>query len=175
MKLFSLRLTTLKSKLYAIVFASFVVRVVAFFVLPNMGSTLAPDEGSYAALSLMVSENEFKLQPSYYGGLYKASRTLVLPASLLNNFGVDPINSVRMVSSLYGLLTLIILVKTLTDTFKLNPSYETYLTGKKNHVLTLVLIFAFLPSHFLWSTLALRESATEFWVVCFYSIFHKIY
>ena len=83
MKLFSLRLTTLKSKLYAIVLASFVVRVVTFFALPNMGSTLAPDEGSYAALSLMVSENEFKLQPSYYGGLYKASRTLVLPASLL--------------------------------------------------------------------------------------------
>ncbi len=51
MKLFKLRLTTLKSKLYAIVFASFVVRVVAFLALPIAGSNLGPDETNYGGLT----------------------------------------------------------------------------------------------------------------------------
>ena len=44
MKLLSLRFTTLKSKLYAIVFASIVVRVIGFFLLPNTPSFLGPNE-----------------------------------------------------------------------------------------------------------------------------------
>jgi hypothetical protein len=33
------------------------------------------------------------------------------------------------------------------------------------------LVFAFLPSHFMWSNLGLRESATEFWVIITFLIF----
>ena len=75
MKLFSLRLTTLKSKLYAIVFASFVVRVVAFFTLPNSASALGPDEGTYANAgfwtALAKPATEF---PGYGANLYNCPR-----------------------------------------------------------------------------------------------------
>ncbi len=38
------KLQTLKQKLWAIVAASFVARVIMFFALPNTPSSLAPDE-----------------------------------------------------------------------------------------------------------------------------------
>ena len=89
MKLFSLRLTTLKSKLYAIVFASFVVRVVAFFALPNTASNLGPDEGNYGELTEWVAQGNPADQYQNYGGLYIDSRSLIVPASLLNRLGVS--------------------------------------------------------------------------------------
>ena len=94
MKLFGLRLTTLKSKLYAIIFASFVVRVVAFFALPNSGWNLAPDEGSYARLTEMIG---FELPRD--GLLYRSSRALIEPSSWLNNIGLSGLDSVRLTSS----------------------------------------------------------------------------
>ena len=93
MKLFSLRLTTLKSKLYAIVFASFVVRVMAFFLLPNTPSDLAPDEGNYGALTEWIAQgkpaSEYKS-----GSLYSISRTLIIPSVLLNKIGLSGLESV---------------------------------------------------------------------------------
>jgi hypothetical protein len=38
-----------------------------------------------------------------------------------------------------------------------------------------VLLFAFLPSHFIWSNLGLRESATEFWILATFAIFFMLY
>ena len=106
MKLFSLRLTTLKSKLYAIVFASFVVRFIGFFLLPSEPSvSLAPDEGGYAEIVRLVASEQ---STTSWGGLYFISRTLVLPAEVLNNFGIEPLSSVRIIASLYGALTLIL-------------------------------------------------------------------
>ena len=58
MKLFSLRLTTMKSKLYAIVFASLLVRVVAFFMLPNNESPLGTDEGNYGELTEWIAQGK---------------------------------------------------------------------------------------------------------------------
>ena len=110
MKLFSLRLTTLKSKLYAIVFASFVVRVVAFFALPNTPSNFAPDEDVYAQLAIWVGRDELVNQHPYYGGLYRVSRVLILPASLLTRIGVTGLDSVRLIASLYGLLSFVLIV-----------------------------------------------------------------
>ena len=60
MKLFNVKLTTLKSKLYAIVFASFVVRVVAFLALPNSPSSVAPDELTYSIYAQLASEFSLK-------------------------------------------------------------------------------------------------------------------
>ena len=164
MKLFSLRLTTLKSKLYAIVFASFVVRVVAFFTLPNNPSVaLAPDEGGYAEIARLVASE----QPTTpYGGLYSISRTLVLPAAALNNFGIEPLSSVRIIASMYGSLTLILLaflIIQLVDKY----STQSELTPKRyDLIIGLFFVFAFLPSHLMWSMLGLRESSMEFWVLC---------
>ena len=54
----ALKLHTLKQKLWAIVAASFVARVVMFFALPNTPSSLAPDEGTYGALAKWISESK---------------------------------------------------------------------------------------------------------------------
>ena len=102
MKLFKLRLTTLKSKLYAIVFASFVVRFIGFFLLPSEPSVaLAPDEGGYAEILRLVASEQ---PTTSWGNLYFISRTLVLPATVLNQFGIEPLSSVRIIASLYGAL-----------------------------------------------------------------------
>jgi hypothetical protein len=164
MKLFNFELTTLKSKLYAIVFASFIVRVLSFFLLPSKPTVaLAPDEGGYAEIARLVASEQ---PTTSYGGLYFISRTLVLPAAALNNFGVEPLSSVRIVASMYGVLKLILVAFLIIQFVN---KYSTYakLTLKRSNLITgLFFIFAFLPSHFLWSILGLRESPMEFWVLC---------
>jgi hypothetical protein len=164
MKLFSLKLTTLKSKLYAIVFASFVVRVIGFFLLPS-GPTfaLALDEGSYAEIARLVASD----QPlAAYEGLYTSSRTLVLPAAVLHNIGIEPISSVRIIASIYGALTLILVAFLIIQCVNKYSTHSELTLKRSNLVIGLFFVFAFLPSHFLWSILGLRESTMEFWVLC---------
>ena len=164
MKLFSLRLTTLKSKLYAIVFASFVVRVVGFFLLPSEPIfALALDEGSYSEIAKLVA-NEQPL--ASYERLYTVSRTLVLPASALIDFGLEPLASVRIIASIYGVLSLILIAFIIIQSVKKYSSHSELTLKRSNLSVGLFLIFAFLPSHLLWSILGLRESSMEFWVLC---------
>ena len=164
MKLFSLRLTTLKSKLYAIVFASFVVRVIGFFLLPSEPTVaLAPDEGGYAEIARLVASEQ---PTTSYGGLYFISRTLVLPAAAVNNFGIDPLSSVRIIASIYGALTLILVAFLIIQFVDKHSTYSELTLKTTNLIIGLFTIFAFLPSHLLWSMLGLRESPIEFWVLC---------
>ena len=164
MKLFSLRLTTLKSKLYAIVFASFVVRVIGFFLLPSEPTVaLAPDEGGYAEIARLVASEQ---PTTSYGGLYFVSRTLVLPAAALNNFGIDPLSSVRINASIYGALTLILVAFLIIQFVDKHSIYSELTLKTSNLIIGLFFVFAFLPSHLLWSILGLRESPMEFWVLC---------
>ena len=173
MKLFSLRLTTLKSKLYAIVFASFVVRVVAFFMLPNTASSLGPDEGTYGSVAgwtaLGKSAAEF---PNYGAGLYASGRSLFLPAAFFTKIGFTPLDSVRLTASLYALLTTLLVVVILQKTASKFLGVAKFIQERYWTFLSLFLIFSFLPSHFLWSVLGLRESATEFWTI---SVFTYLY
>jgi hypothetical protein len=174
MKLFSLRLTTLKSKLYAIVFASFIVRVVAFFMLPSSPSNLAPDEGNYGALTEWIANGKSADEYSY-GNLYIISRTLILPASWLTHLGLSGLDSVRIVSSIYGLLT-ISLVASFFLTFYFTPqngSFSIPVSEKK--FLFLLTIFAFLPSNLIWSMHGLRESALQFWVVAVFIMVNYVF
>ena len=162
MKLLSLRLTTLKSKLYAIVFASIVVRVIGFFLLPNQPTVaLAPDEGGYAEIGKLVANGE---PTTSWGGLYKISRSLILPASLLNKVGIEPLSSVRIIASIYGFFTLVLVAKIILKTIDSNEIREIDLK-KSSAIVALFAVFAFLPSHLLWSMLGLRESPMEFWVM----------
>ena len=164
MKLFSLRLTTLKSKLYAIVFASFVARFIGFFLLPKEPIiALAPDEGSYAEIARLVAS---ELPTTSYGGLYFISRTLVLPAAVINNFGIDPLSSVRITASIYGALTLILVAFLIIQSVNKYSSYSELTLKRSNLIIGLFIVFAFLPSHLFWSMLGLRESPMEFWVLC---------
>ena len=172
MKLFSLRLTTLKSKLYAIFIAAIVLRVVGFLVLPNTPSTLAPDEGNYGELTEWIAEGK-PAEKYPYTNLYAASRSLILPAVFVNRIGLNGLDSVRMTASTYGLLTLaiaIFLILKLKDT-KLQVS--DYIMSNQKMIVLLLSTYAFLPSHLAWSIVGLREAALEFWVLlAFFFVFY---
>ena len=168
------KLGTLKEKLWAIVAASFVVRVIMFFILPNTPSSLAPDEGTYAALTRWIAESKPATDfPAYGEGLYLSGRTIIIPASMLNRIGMGELDAVRLVSSFYGFMSLVLLTF-----FALKLLNNGDNLSKFNSRLTLLLffVFAFLPSHFVWSNLGLREAPNEFWVllsfVSVYVIFH---
>jgi hypothetical protein len=176
MKLFSLRLTTLKSKLYAIVLASFVVRVVAFFALPNTASNLGPDEANYGALTEWIAQGKPADEYPSYGFLYIISRTLIIPASILHNFlGINGLNAVRIVSSLYGFLTLCLAVYFIIRTTNLREDFSKWVSNNQSRVLLLFMVFTFMPSHLLWSILGLRDAAMEFWVLVIFVFIFNIF
>ena len=175
MKLFSLRLTTLKSKLYAIVFASFLVRVVVFFALPNTGSNFGPDETNYAGLTEWIAQSKPADQYYPYGSLYITSRSLILPASILNRAGISGIDSVRITSSLYSFLTLMLLTFFILYLNHSRLDVAKFILSNEKKVLSLFMVFAFLPSHLIWSFLGLRESALEFWVVIVFALVFYIF
>jgi len=168
------KLGTLKEKLWAIVAASFVARVIMFFVLPNSPSSLAPDEGTYAALTKWIAESKPATDfPAFGEGLYLSGRTIIIPASVLNRIGMGELDAVRLVSSFYGFLSILLLTF-----FALKILNNSDQLSKFNSRLVLLFftVFAFLPSHFVWSNLGLREGPNEFWVllsfVSMYVIFH---
>ena len=159
----ALKLQTLKEKLWAIVAASFVARVIMFFVLPNTPSSLAPDEGTYAALTKWIAESKPAADfPAFGEGLYLSGRSIIVPASALNRIGMDELDAVRFISSIYGLLSLVLLT---FFALKLLSKAEELSRFNARLVLLFFTIFAFLPSHFVWSTLGLREGPNEFWVL----------
>jgi len=162
----ALKLHTLKQKLWAIVAASFIARVIMFFALPSTPSSLAPDEGTYAGLAKWISEskpaNDF---PIFGGGLYLSSRSVIIPASTLIKFGVNELNAVRIISSIYGLFALCALAYLCSKLLTFN-SFEVERNKRNEHlILGLLIVYAFLPSHFVWSNLGLREASNEFWLI----------
>ena len=171
------KLHTLKQKLWAIVAVSFAARVIMFSTLPNMPTSLAPDEAAYANLTKWIGESKPALQfPDYGEGLYLSARSLILPASIFFRLGLDELDATRLTSSVYGFASLVLLV---LITLKLYSGYISKSFHSKNNERLIVVIlcfFAFLPSHFLWSNLALRESATEFWslfsLITFFVVYH---
>jgi len=170
----ALKLRTLREKLWAIVAASFVARVIMFFVLPNTPSSLAPDEGTYASLTKWIAESKPAADfPAFGEGLYLSGRSIIIPSSILNRIGMGELDAVRLVSSFYGFMSLVLLTF-----FALKLLNNGDNLSKFNSRLTLLLffVFAFLPSHFVWSTLGLREGPNEFWVlsafISVYAIFH---
>ena len=168
------KLRTLSEKLWAIVAASFVVRVIVFFVLPNTPSSLAPDEGTYAALTKWIAESKSAADfPAYGEGLYLSGRTIIIPSSLLHRIGMNELDAVRFISSIYGFLSLVLLTFLAVKLLNKRDNLSKFNTRL---VLLFFTVFAFLPSHFVWSTLGLREGPNEFWVLLtftsVYVIFH---
>lgn len=158
------KLQTLKQKLWAIVAASFVARVIMFFALPS-SQPLLPDEHTYSQLARWVSDSKPAIPASgYYEGLYVSSRSITLPTSFLVRAGIGELDASRLISSAYGFLGLVVLVIFVLGVFKKN---ERDISGyfDQNLLFSLILVFAFFPSHFLWSILGLRESGNEFWLI----------
>ncbi len=168
------KLQTLKQKLWAIVAASLIARVILFFALPNTPSSLAPDEGVYASLAKWIANSELNAQHPYYTDLFEVSRSLIVPSSLFVEIGIDEISATRITSSIYGFLSLLVVNFLIQSQIVVKAPK----VSVRSHNLVLILFgcFAFFPSHFLWSTLGLRESANEFWLILAYVsvfIFYK--
>jgi len=162
----AIKLGTVKQKLWAIVAASFVARVITFFALPNTPTALAPDEGTYSALAKWIAESKPASEfPGFSDGLYLSSRSTIIPASVLTRFGLDELDSVRLTSSVYGFLS-VCLVAMLCVKICQSSSFDAREKKKLEAlILIILLVYAFLPSHFLWSNLGLRESTNEFWLL----------
>jgi uncharacterized membrane protein YqjE len=115
--------------------------------------------------------------PAYGQGLYLSGRTMIVPASLLYRVGFNELDSVRLVASTYGFCALVLVVLMTLKIYIQYLAKDTHKAGNENLIAGVVLVFAFLPSHFVWSNLGLRESPTEFWLVmafiAFFVIFHQ--
>jgi hypothetical protein len=161
----ALKLHTLKQKLWAIVAASFIARVVAFFALPNTPSSLAPDEGTYAPLAEWVARGVLDEQHPYYTALFNVSKSLIFPSSLFIDLGMDGLSAIRLTSSIYGFFSLCAVVY--FSSKLLQSSLPRLVGNKKIERLTIFLVgvYASMPSHFFWSSLGLRESPNEFWLI----------
>jgi hypothetical protein len=166
---------SLKQKLWLIVCTSAVVRFLIFLALPNTPTSLAPDEGTYSYLTKWIGESKPASDFPLFGeGLYLSGRSIILPASLFFRLGLNELDAVRLVASIYGLGTLVLITH---FTLKWHAEFvKNYPTGKSNDTLitSIFLVYTFLPSHFLWSNLGLRESATEFWLVGAFLVFYII-
>ena len=140
-----------------------------FFGLPDKASiSLAPDENGYAVItrdlsSLSITESLLKFFDNSVLG-----RTLVIPSSFVMRTGFSDIESVRIVSMLYGQFSLIVLVVFILK----NGNFLRYTLRQENLVVLVVFLFAIWPSRFLWSSLGLRESSLEFFlIVVFLSLY----
>ncbi len=164
---------TLKQKLWGIVAASFVARAVVFFGLPNTPSFLAPDEGTYAALAKWIGDSKpAEYFPLFGEGLYLSGRSIIVPASFLYRMGLNELDAVRLTATIYAILSLVLIVNLILIMIDhIQNEHQKY---NENLVLTMFALFAFLPSHFVWSNLGLRESTTEFGLIATFIIFHVI-
>jgi len=147
--------------------STFVRIVFHFFVLPDSPSGFGPDEGTYAALAKYVSQGlpveEF---PLYGAGLYNSAKSITLPSAFLAQLGMGELSAVRTISSTYGLASTLMLVLCFLALFRLrNQALQKSSPVFDRKFLALLLIFTFFPSNFVWSTIGLRESGSQFWLI----------
>lgn len=142
------------------------IRVVVALVSPTSASPLAPDEGTYAALTSVVASGEdWRVWSSGWGsGLYPGSRALIGPAAILTFLGMVDITAVRVVSVLYAVgaqLLLLVLLRLVHTRYAHRPTGVPLISWATGGLA----VFVLMPSNVLWGNLALRESASQFWVI----------
>ena len=156
---------------------STLVRIVFhFFVLPDSPSGFGPDEGTYAALAKYVSQGlpveEF---PVYGAGLYNSAKSITLPSAFLVQLGMDELSAVRTVASTYGLVSSLVLVLCFLALLRLrNQTFNRLSPIFDRKFLALLVIFTFFPSNFVWSTIGLRESGSQFWLITTFYLILKL-
>lgn len=154
--------------LIAIVAAWGLLRLTLVAIVPSEVSVFAPDEAGYAGLVAAVGSGQDWVTYSFgYGAsLWPQGRTVLWPSSVLTGWGIPAFTSMRIVSVLYSTASALLLVGLLWLSRR-QGSRPTEVSGPPLWswpVLGLT-IFLFLPSHALWNSLALREAATEFWIL----------
>jgi hypothetical protein len=147
-----------------------------FKFLPKTPSEYGPDEATYAALAKYVTEGlpvqEF---PGYGAGLYNSAKALILPSSVLIKIGINELLAVRLISTLAGLISLIMLSLCIIAIQYLIKEKDGAAQLNLNRGQVVILsIFAFLPSNFLWSNLGLRESSSQLYLIAFTYFFLKL-
>lgn len=156
---------------------SAIIRFLFFVFLPGSASKFGPDEGTYATLAKYVSEGlPVKHFPVYGSELYNSGRSFFLPSTLLIKLGINELNAVRLTSTIYGFASILILAMTyqsLQQILKFNFRKKQSHFNKESIIL--VGIFAFIPSNFVWTTIGLRESSSQFWLMTSFYFLLKIY
>ena len=145
--------------------------VLNFFLYGRTPQDFAPDENTYSKLNDWIfsggNAGEFPLSG---GDLFYTSLSFNLPTQFLIYIGIPSIFAIRLISSIYSLFCALLIYKFLLD------QKETFYKKDQSKVFNaiipiLVLIYLTLPSHFIWSSLGLRESANEFWLLAgFYAL-----
>jgi len=126
---------------------------------------LGPDEGVYERLAEWVyQEKDLANFPEYGAGIYFTTRSIIDPSVFLMRYGLDSLLAVRLTSSIYGLLSLVVFALLVTNLFRIRGFLR--VDGKISlPAIATISVYAFLPSNFLWSILGLRESASIFWTL----------
>jgi hypothetical protein len=138
-----------------------------FALLPDSPSEFGPDEGTYALLAKYVSQGlpveEF---PAYGPDLYNSAKSITLPSAFLIKLGLEELTAVRTIASVYGLASTLLLVLCFIAYLRLRHHKIQELRLSLDKQFTVILaVFAFLPSNFIWSTIGLRESGSQFWLI----------
>jgi hypothetical protein len=147
-----------------------------FALLPNSPSVLGPDEGTYALLAKYVSEGlpveEF---PFYHPSIYSSTKSTTLPSAFLIKLGLEELTAVRTIASVYGLASTLLLVLSFIAYLRLRNQNTQDLSSSLDKKFIFVLaFFAFLPSNFVWSTVGLRESGSQFWLIATFYLVLKL-
>lgn len=128
---------------------------------------MVPDETGYAFLAAILSIGDLSLLDASLLGLAKRTAAFIFPAVILIDLGVPPLLAVKVVSSLYGILSIlmfVLIVKSICIKFF-------HLVGPNTRIQLIttlvILVFSALPSKLVWSSFGLRETAVEFYVLSF--------
>ena len=162
----------LSATLYSIFIIGFIARLVLLILLPQKATILAPDEAAYASLTYWVSHGlDTRDFPGHGHGLYERTRTYILFSVLFYRIGFDEYTSTRLTSLTFSISLSFILLRLFLNQLERNPTFKPLLN------FSLVFVFAFvnlIPSYILWSTLAIRETTSHFFIFLSSLIFSKI-
>ena len=147
-----------------------------FFALPSSPSVFGPDEGTYAALAKYASQGRpMEEFPLYGPGLYNSARTITLPSALLVLLGMDELSAIRAVSSFFGLASTLAMVLCFIAYLRLRgKTFDVLSQVSDRRFFPLLSIFTFFPSNFVWSTIGLRESGSQFWLITTFYLILKL-
>lgn len=161
--------STFKDSFLLLYLASlFIVKIlIAIFVIPNRPTIFAPDEGAYAAqVDWISSDLPLKSFPVYADSLYPNIKSFINPALVFNHFGLTSIQSIRLTSISYSVLSLFLIATLLFRLHELisrNAKQSSSLP--RHYVRNAVIIYGLIPSTFLWSLLGIRETTSHFWLI----------
>jgi hypothetical protein len=147
-----------------------------FQLLPNSASVFGPDERTYALLAKYVSQGlPVAEYPAYGPHLYNSSKSIILPSAFLIKLGLEELTAVRTMASVYGLTSTILLALSFIAYLRLRNQNIQELSSYMDKKFEFILVFfSFLPSNFIWSTLGLRESGSQFWLIMTFYLILKL-